>query len=97
VSVHIRLLGEFAVEIDGHPVDTAGLARRGRELVKLIALAPARRLARDNVIETLFGHLDAEAGGANLTRRRAWRPPVPARRRRAVVAASATRWCELGL
>src|SRR5712692_5249819 len=66
MGVLVRLLGGFGVEVDERAVDVASLPRRSRELVELLALTPGHRLLRDQVIEALFGHLDAEAGSANL-------------------------------
>ncbi|MPY96145.1 MAG: AAA family ATPase, partial [Acidimicrobiia bacterium] len=66
MGVRIRLLGELAVDVDGRSRPTTDLARRPRQLMALLALAPGRRLARDVAIEALFGHLDADAGAANL-------------------------------
>jgi len=40
--------------------------RRAADLVKLLALAPRRRAARDEVIDALWPHLDPKAGAANL-------------------------------
>ena len=66
-SVVIDLLGVFSVTVDGVTVGEAGwTGRRSLELVQLLALAPGRRLVRDEVIDALWPHLDLEAGGANL-------------------------------
>ena len=43
-----------------------GRARRAAELVQLLALADGHRLTRDQVLETLWPHLEVEAGAANL-------------------------------
>lgn len=65
--VRIRLLGGFAIEVDGRPVPEARFAtRRALELVQLLALAPDRAPAGDRVVEALWPHLDAAAGRANL-------------------------------
>src|SRR5688572_15606360 len=65
--VEIRLLGEFAVWIDGRSIPpSAWELKRPAEIVKLLALAPQRRLTRDQVVESLFGHLDSDAGAAAL-------------------------------
>ncbi|MGH8916109.1 MAG: AfsR/SARP family transcriptional regulator, partial [Acidimicrobiia bacterium] len=66
MRVSIRLLGGFAVDIEGTELDLAALPRRSRELVQLIALSPGHHLSRDRVIEHLFGHLGPEAAAANL-------------------------------
>lgn len=63
----IQLLGTFRVTVDGNPVDADQWpARRAAELVQLLALADRHRLAREQVIEALWPHLDVEAGAANL-------------------------------
>jgi DNA-binding SARP family transcriptional activator len=66
-SVDVRLLGGFAVTIDGRTVpDGAWSQRRAVELVQLLALAPGHRLLRDEVLEALWPDLDPAAGAANL-------------------------------
>ena len=66
-GVRIELLGRFRVSISG---DEFGAevwpGRRAAELVQLLALADGHRLARDQVVEALWPHLDVEAGAANL-------------------------------
>jgi DNA-binding SARP family transcriptional activator len=64
--VRISLFGPFRVEVDGRDIAATGLPRRPQQLVQLLALAPGQRLARDELVEALFGHLDARAGTANL-------------------------------
>jgi DNA-binding SARP family transcriptional activator len=65
--VEIRLLGGFAVAVDSRPVpEDAWPQRRAADLVKVLALAPGRRLARERVIEALWPHLEGDAGAANL-------------------------------
>jgi DNA-binding SARP family transcriptional activator len=61
----IAMLGRFAVTVDGRAVD-AFAHRRAADLVKLLALAPAHRLTRDRVVETLWPSLPADSGLANL-------------------------------
>src|SRR5690242_2184354 len=66
-TVDVRLLGEFSVDVDGTPLPPDAFAtRRAADLVKVLALAPAHRLPRDVVVETLWPHLSPEAGLANL-------------------------------
>lgn len=65
-TVHIQLLGEFRVEIDGRSVGLPTHQRRAGELVKLLAIAPAHRMSREDVVEALWPHLDATAAFANL-------------------------------
>jgi len=65
--VDIRVLGGFAVAIDGvavAPDDWPSL--RASQLVQLLSLADGHRLLREQVIDTLWPQLDPEAGGANL-------------------------------
>jgi DNA-binding SARP family transcriptional activator len=66
-DVRIELLGRFRVAIGGDEV-TADVwpGRRSAELVQLLALADRHRLARDQVIEALWPHLEVAAGAANL-------------------------------
>lgn len=54
------------MDVDGAPVPKEALAGRARDLVKLLALAPEHRLPRDSVVESLWPHLTADAGLANL-------------------------------
>lgn len=65
-AVNIRLLGGFEVMVDGDAAVTQFPTRRSGELVQLLALAPGRRMLRDQLIEELWPQLDAAAGGANL-------------------------------
>ena len=66
-TLQVRLLGGFEVTVDGSPVGADAYAqRRAADLVKLLALARDHRLARDEVVEALWPHLDADAGLANL-------------------------------
>src|SRR3954471_6456592 len=65
--VEIRVLGGFAVSIDGRRVPAqAWRQRRASELVKLLALAPGHRLQREQVIDALWPELAPGAGAANL-------------------------------
>ncbi|MGY1617922.1 alpha/beta fold hydrolase [Geodermatophilus sp. SYSU D00691] len=55
MGVRVRLLGGFAAEVDGRPVDAAAFARRSAPaLVGLLALAPAHRLHRERVMDALW-------------------------------------------
>jgi predicted ATPase/DNA-binding SARP family transcriptional activator len=54
-ELQIRLLGGFAAEVAGRPLpEAAWRLRRARTLVKLLLLAPERRLHRDQVVELLW-------------------------------------------
>ncbi len=66
-DVRIEMLGRFRVTLSDRQIAVGDWpARRAQELVALLALAPGRRLARDQVVERLWPHLGAEAGAANL-------------------------------
>ncbi len=61
------MLGGLCVRIgDREVAETDWPTRRARELVALLALADGRRLARDEVIEQLWPHLEPDAGAANM-------------------------------
>jgi len=65
--IEVRLLGTFAVAVDG--LDVPGAAwrqRRAADLVKVLALAPGHRMARDLVLEMLWPNLGAGAAASNL-------------------------------
>ncbi len=63
----IRLLGGFAVTVDGRPIaDGAWRHRRGADLVKLLALSPGHRLHREQVMDALWPDLAPNAAAANL-------------------------------
>src|SRR5215211_9065480 len=65
--IELKLLGGFRVVVDGRAVaDDAWPKRSGADLVKLLALAEGRRVARDAVLEALWPHLDAEAAARSL-------------------------------
>ena len=64
--VGLLLLGGFDVIVDGVAVGDQWPARRASELVQLLAISGGCRLLRDEVIEALWPHLPADAGGANL-------------------------------
>jgi DNA-binding SARP family transcriptional activator/pimeloyl-ACP methyl ester carboxylesterase len=59
VRVDVQVLGGFAVRVDGVPVDDAAWVRRhASALVKLLALAPAHRLHREQVLDALWPDVD---------------------------------------
>jgi DNA-binding SARP family transcriptional activator/tetratricopeptide (TPR) repeat protein len=67
--VSIRLLGQFAVDVEGTPTGTppaTQLTRRAGELLQLLSLQPQRSLLNEQVVEALWPHLDPDAGSANL-------------------------------
>jgi len=66
-TLEIRLLGAFAVSVDGVPVSgDAWRSRRAAEAVKLLALAPGHRVHRAQLMEALWPDSDPEAAGTNL-------------------------------
>ena len=65
--VDVRLLGAFAVTVDGAAVAPRDWPqRRASDLVKLLALAPGHRLTRESVLDALWPHLAPEAAAAAL-------------------------------
>jgi DNA-binding SARP family transcriptional activator len=66
-ALSIQLLGPFRVIVRGRPLADAQWPRRqARLLVKLLALAPAHQLHRQQLIEAICPDLDPESGAANL-------------------------------
>jgi DNA-binding SARP family transcriptional activator len=66
-QLEVRLLGRFEVLVDSEPVPADAWAqRRATDLVKLLALAPGHRMPRDEVLETLWPRLGADAAASNL-------------------------------
>ncbi|MGH2967735.1 MAG: AfsR/SARP family transcriptional regulator, partial [Solirubrobacteraceae bacterium] len=66
-EVRVEVLGRFRVVVGPREIAEGDWpTRRAWELVALLALADGHRLARDQIIERLWPHLDAEAGAANL-------------------------------
>jgi predicted ATPase/DNA-binding SARP family transcriptional activator len=63
--LRVRLLGDFAVQVDGREVaDAAWRRRKARTLVKLLALAPGHVRHRDELIAAMWP--DAASGANNL-------------------------------
>src|SRR5919198_4884588 len=66
-TVEINLLGRFSAEVDGLPISgDAWRSRRAADVLKLLALAPAHRMHRSEVMEALWPESDPEASGSNL-------------------------------
>ena len=54
-TIHITLLGRFAVTVDAVPVAESNWARqRAGALVKVLAMAPGRRLHREQIIDLVW-------------------------------------------
>jgi predicted ATPase len=63
----VRLLGGFAARRGADPVaGSVWRLRKGRELVKLLALAPRHQLHREQLMDTLWPELDSAAAANNL-------------------------------
>jgi DNA-binding SARP family transcriptional activator/tetratricopeptide (TPR) repeat protein len=67
VTTELRLLGGFDASVDGVPVLPEQWTRRqAASLVKILALAPGRKLHREQVIEALWPGASVEAAGPRL-------------------------------
>src|SRR3954454_23419885 len=65
--VQIRLFGAFAVRVGDEPVpEGAWRLRKGKSLVKLLALEPERRIHRDQATELLWPDRASEAAANNF-------------------------------
>ncbi len=54
-TIQITLLGRFAVTVDGVPVAESNWRRRhAAALVKVLAMAPGRRLHREQIIDLVW-------------------------------------------
>jgi predicted ATPase len=66
-EVVIKLLGGFSATRGGEPLaPSVWRLRKGRELVKILSLAPGHRLHREQLMEALWPDLDPVAGANNL-------------------------------
>jgi predicted ATPase/DNA-binding SARP family transcriptional activator len=65
-TVEVKLLGGFAVVVDGDRVDGPWRLRKAKTLVKLLAVAPEHRIHRDVVIDQLWPDADPDSGANNL-------------------------------
>ena len=71
------MFGRFEVLVDSRPVPAEAWAQqRATDPVKLLALAPGHRTARDEVLEMLWPKLGADAAASNLHKAPPSRPPV---------------------
>ncbi|NYJ08388.1 NB-ARC domain-containing protein [Petropleomorpha daqingensis] len=67
MDVTVRLLGGFEVVVDGRAVPSTHWRRRSAaSLVKLLALAPGRRMRRDEVIDALWPDLLVDEAAPRL-------------------------------
>ena len=66
-GLQISVLGGFAVAVGGRPVGPEAWHRRKpAALLKILALAPAHRIHREQVMDLLWPELEPAAAGANL-------------------------------
>jgi len=65
-ALRIRLLGGFEVAGDAAVPESAWRLRRAKSLVKLLALAPDRRMHREQVAEMLWPDRDPSSAANNL-------------------------------
>jgi predicted ATPase/DNA-binding SARP family transcriptional activator len=66
-KLELHLLGGFSASVDGVPVDDrAWRLRKAKALVKLVALAPERRVHKEVAAETLWPDREARAGANNF-------------------------------
>jgi DNA-binding SARP family transcriptional activator len=66
-TVAIHLFGRFSVAVDGVSISgDAWRSRRAADVLKLLALAPAHRMHRAQVMEALWPESDPQASGTNL-------------------------------
>lgn len=67
MKVEFSLLGGFSVAVDGRDVPASAWGRRqAASLVKMLALAPGRRLHREQVMEALWPGLAPDAAAPRL-------------------------------
>src|SRR3954452_6622781 len=66
-TLQIRLFGAFAVQVGDEVVrEGAWRLRKGKSLVKLLALSPERRVHRESAAELLWPDRTAEAAANNF-------------------------------
>jgi predicted ATPase/DNA-binding SARP family transcriptional activator len=66
-KVRVTVLGGFSVSVSGRQIpDSAWRLRKARDLIKLLALAPSRRLHREQAMEQLWPELAPAAAANNL-------------------------------
>jgi DNA-binding SARP family transcriptional activator len=66
-TMAIQLFGRFTVAVEGVSISgDAWRSRRAADVMKLLALAPAHRMHRAQVMEALWPESDSQASGTNL-------------------------------
>ncbi len=67
MHLDIKLLGRFAVAVDGVDIDPATFTRESAAaVVKLLAITPRHRMRREQVVDIFWPEAERDAGGANL-------------------------------
>lgn len=65
--LEICLLGRFGIHVRARPVpETAIQGRKGRSLLKLVALQRQARITRDRAMDVLWPHLEESAAASQL-------------------------------
>jgi DNA-binding SARP family transcriptional activator len=64
--VRLRLLGQFSLEVGGHPVDLSAVKPRARTALRLLALHVPRPVHREVLCEALWPEADLESATRNL-------------------------------
>ncbi len=68
-AVRVRLLGSFRVSVGSRTIEEdEWRLRKAASLIKLLALAPAHRLHREQVMDVLWPDLDKKRASNNLHR-----------------------------
>ncbi len=71
VGVRLHMLGRFEVRSGELTlIDASWRHSKAKALIKLLALQPNRSLHREQVLDTLWGHLKPKAAAANLRKNR---------------------------
>jgi len=80
MSVLVRLMGAFSVEVDGRIVDQGDFQHRSAAaVVKILALTPHRRMHREQVMDHLWPHLSLHNAANQLYKAAHMRGGPPAR------------------
>jgi DNA-binding SARP family transcriptional activator len=64
--VRLRVLGEFALEVDGHAVDLTAVKPRARVALRMLAIHAPRSVHREVLCQALWPESDLESATRNL-------------------------------
>src|SRR4051812_21581435 len=67
MALVVQLSGDFAVELDGRPLDLRATARQGRLVVAYLALKGPRPVTRDELLDNLWPDTDPARASAALS------------------------------